>query len=117
MASPGWENWEAEVARTLGLTQTAASGSMFHDTGDAVTRGPSPFPLWADAKYTEAGSFALNLKKLQRYEEQATEAGKRLVLPVRFWQRGARNPHDYLVMGMADFAELLSLLPKSDQSG
>lgn len=113
MSQPGWENWEAEVACTLGLTQTAASGSMFHDTGDAVTRGrTSPFPLWADAKYTEQGSFALNLKKLLRYEEQALESGKRFVLPVRFWQRGARTPHDYLVAGMSDFVELMEMVKR-----
>ena len=112
-----WERWEAEVATTLGLTQTRASGSMFHDTGDAVTRDrTSPFPLWADAKFTERSSFALNLSKLLRYEEQATEAGKRFVLPLRFG-RIDHPPQDYLVIGMADFAELLSLLPKSDQNG
>jgi hypothetical protein len=113
----GWQAHEQEVAKILGLEKTLASGSQFFDPGDATTRNCNArFPIWADAKYTEAASFPLKLRELTTLSQTAAEVGKRFVLPVRFWPkhgtwlaRAEGGPHDYAVLSLHDLAELLAL--------
>ena len=80
-----WEVWEREVVKALDLDATISSGSKWYDPGDATTRGrDDPFPLFADAKFTERASFSLKAKDLRQYSKRAEEAGKRFLLPLRF---------------------------------
>lgn len=108
--SQGWEAHERHVQRVLGLDSTIASGSKFHDIGDAVDRrhpNESDFRILADAKYTEKGSYSLSLKFLSQMADKATALGKRFLLPVRFWPATEKIPHDYVVISLDDFTELL----------
>jgi hypothetical protein len=101
------EAWEQEVARVLDLDLTITSGNKFYDPGDATSRGrDDPFPLFADAKFTQKGSFSLKAKELRQWSQRASEAGKRFVLPLRFHPPGQRHPDDYVVMSFHDFVEL-----------
>lgn len=102
-----WQSWEQEVARTLQLDTTISSGNRFHDTGDAVTRGrDKPFPLWADAKWTEKKSFSLKLKDLSDYTTRAFEQCKTMIMPIRFWSRERQRSADFVVLSFHDFVEL-----------
>lgn len=101
------EAWEHEVARLLDLDLTITSGNKWYDPGDATTRGrDDPFPLYADAKFTERASFSLKAKDLRQYSKRAEEAGKRFLLPLRFHSPGQRHPEDYAVLSFHDFVEL-----------
>lgn len=107
---PGWQEHEAYIQRMLRLDSTIASGAKFHDPGDAVDhRHPSEsdFRILADAKYTEKGSYSVNLKFLRQMTDKAMELGKRFILPIRLWPNTESLPHDYVVVSLDDFAELL----------
>ena len=106
----GWEEHEKVIQRALNLDSTIASGAKFHDPGDAVDhRHPSEsdFRILADAKYTEKGSYSVNLKFLRQMTDKAMELGKRFILPIRLWPNTEQLPHDYVVVSLDDFAELL----------
>jgi hypothetical protein len=106
----GWQAFETHVAELLGLDATCSSGSTWHDKGDAVSRDRDhPFPLYAECKYTEHSSRSLALRDLMAGQELAAGVGKRFILPIRFWLRGATRPEDYVVMSLHDFAELMEL--------
>jgi hypothetical protein len=110
MLEPGWKAFEAYVAELLGLDATCSSGSTWHDKGDAVSRDRNdPFPLYAEAKYTEKLSFSLKLNDLMNYSARAAQVGKRFILPLRFGHRTKGQSLDYVVLSLHDFAELLSL--------
>lgn len=109
---PKWQRHEREVADILGLRRTITSGNKWFDPGDGVTRGRSPFPLYADCKCTEKHSFSLKLADLYQMQDRAAEMGKRLIMPVRF--HPAVGPQDYVVIGLHDFAELLDLARQED---
>lgn len=113
MANPGagdWKVFEEFVATQLGLALTVASGSKFYDPGDAVTRDPNhPFPLYADAKFTEYASFSVSRKLVEKYLAKATELGKRFILPVRIWPRGQARPTDVVMLPFHDFVELYEM--------
>ena len=103
-----WRDHEAEIQKVLGLSSTIASGAKYHDPGDAADHDrDSPFPLIADCKCTERGSYSLNRKALAQWADKAAEVGKRFILPVRFWSRDTCD--DYVVVSLHDFAELLYL--------
>lgn len=117
---PGWEAHEHYVQDLLGLDSTPASGSQFNDPGDAVDhRHPrlSRFPILADAKYTEKGSYSVAHHWMVKQVDRATELGKRFILPIRFWPRGAQHPDDYVVLTLDDFAELMELATTRSCSG
>lgn len=104
-----WEQHERYIQSTLGLESTICSGNKFHDPGDAVDHDrESVFPIIADCKFTERKSFSVSRQVLEQWEEKAGEMGKRFIMPVRFCPKGTA-PHDSVVMGLHDFAELLSL--------
>lgn len=103
----GWKHFEADMARDLGLEQTLASGSKFFDPGDAVTRGHAPFPIYADAKYTERLSYSVRRAEMENHIQRADELGKRMVLPVRIWPRAQLWPLDLAVLQLHDLKELL----------
>jgi hypothetical protein len=110
MTFPSWEVFERYVAQVFGLDTTIASGNKFFDPGDAVNRDRDhPFPLFVDAKYTEAASYPLKMRELANYTERAADVGKRLVVALRFWPRGRREPEDYAIVGLHDLVELLGL--------
>lgn len=108
----GWQEHERYTAEVLGLEMTIASGSQYHDPGDAVTRGHySETSQWiSDAKYTERKSFAVNAEFMKKWVERAGEQGKRFLLPLRFSRKnqwGDWEGEDYVVLQLDDFAELL----------
>lgn len=106
----GWKEHEAYIQRMLGLDSTAASGAKFHDIGDAVDRShpnEREVRLLADAKYTEKNSYSVNLKFLRQMSDKALALGKRFVLPIRLWPDTEDLPHDYVVVSLDDFAEIL----------
>jgi hypothetical protein len=108
--TPGWLEWEQHIQEILGLDSTPASGAKWQAPGDAVdNHHPSDtvFPLLADAKFTESQSYSVSAKFMRQQTTQAAEAGKRFILPLRFWPRGQRQPEDYVVLGLNDFAELM----------
>ena len=110
MTSKGWQEHEAYIQKVLNLDSTVASGAKFHDIGDAVDRthpNHSDFRILADAKFTSKGSYSLNLKFLRQMTDKALELGKRFILPVRLWPNTEQLPHDYVVVSLDDFAELL----------
>jgi len=109
---PGWKAHEAHIQDLLGLDSTPASGAKWQAVGDAVdNRHPSEtvFPLIADAKCTEQKSFSLRAADLGSWVDRAQELGKRFIMPIRFWPRGAYGPRDYVVLTLDDFAELLEM--------
>lgn len=56
---------------------------------------------------TEKASYSVNLKFLRQMTDKAMELGKRFILPVRLWPNTESLPHDYVVVSLDDFAELL----------
>jgi hypothetical protein len=116
---PGWEQWEHDVQETLGLDATICSGSKFNDIGDATDNCPpqdDSFRLLVDCKYTEAASHSVTAKFMGQWVDRATEHGKRFVLALRLWPRGAYGPRDYVVLTLDDFAELLGLAREGQQT-
>ncbi len=117
MSRPGWEHHEKDIQELLGLDSTICSGNKHYDPGDAVdNRHPREtlFPLVADCKYTDHVSKSIRLAELQQWSRKAQEFGKRFIMPIRFWPRGQQGPHDYVLLSLDDFAELLSLIPEDD---
>lgn len=95
----------------FGLDLTIASGSKFQDPGDGASRGHNlPFPLLADAKYTERSSRSVSLRELQKLDDEATMVGKRAIMPLRFYPPNTVGPQDYVVLKAHDLRELLNLL-------
>jgi hypothetical protein len=104
-----WEQHERYIQSILGLEGTICSGNKFYDPGDAVDHDrESAFPIIADCKFTERKSFSVTRQVLEQWEEKAAEMGKRFIMPVRLCAKGT-TPHDSVVMGLHDFAELLTL--------
>ena len=106
--TPGWRAHEKHVQELLGLDSTPGSGNQFYAPGDAVDNrhgGESFFPILADAKCTERGSYSINHHFMVKQTDRAVELGKRFVMPLRF--DGGSRPDDYVVLGLNDFAELL----------
>lgn len=104
----GWKAHESYVARLLGLDQTSASGSQWHDPGDSVDRShPSlnDFALVVDCKCTGTASYSLKRQMLHDWCLKAHEMGKRFALPIRFEER--ERDSDYILLRLDDFAELL----------
>jgi hypothetical protein len=108
MLKKHWEAFEKDVAERLGLRRTISSGNKFFDPGDAVSEHGDRFPLYADAKCTEAKSFTLKSHELRDYTRRALEAGKTMILPVRFFSKVGHH-EDYVVLGLDDFQMLLDL--------
>lgn len=106
----GWEAFERYTNKVLGLDATIASGRKEYDPGDGVDRrhhSETDYAIMADAKYTEKGSFSVNVKLMKKYVQRAAEAGKRFVLPVRLVDNGGREVHDYIVVPLQDYLALL----------
>lgn len=106
----GWQAWEDDVRNILGLSATVASGSQFHDKGDAVDRrhpSMSDFLLQVEAKYTEKGSFSVNLKKVVEWTKQAALSGRHFALAIRLWPQGQTQPADYVMVPMTDYSALV----------
>lgn len=111
----GWERHEKDVAEMFGLDQTLASGSKFHDIGDATHRGRRfPFPVIADAKYTEYASFSLKLLQLRQWATSAAEQGKRFIMPIRFHIVAEGTDDDWVLIQAHDLAELLDMVNNRD---
>ena len=116
-AKKGWETHEAFIAKSLGLAQPAGSGNQWHDQGDAVDRGhysDNEYPIVADGKFTERGSFSVKADFLREWVEKAQLMGKRFILPLRFHQEGRTErgtpyvrDEDYVLLPWEDFIELM----------
>ena len=109
----GWQAWEAEVNRDLGLSATIASGSKAYDPGDGVDRRhhtETDYALQADAKFTTKGSFSVNRKFMRESWERAATAGQSFILPIRFADKdsGVGQTEDWVVITYNDFKGLLS---------
>lgn len=106
----GWESWESEVNKALGLSSTAGSGSQAHDPGDGTDRrhhSETDYAIQADAKFTERGSYSVNGKLMKQWSDRALSQGKRFVLPIRFWSKNASLPEDYVVLAFGDYVALV----------
>jgi hypothetical protein len=113
MTKQGWERHEQDVAKMFGLEQTLTSGNKFFDPGDAVHRGRGlPFPVIADAKYTEHSSISIRLLTLRQWSEKAASLGKRFIMPIRFHIKAENSDDDWVLMSAHDLAELLELVNK-----
>lgn len=111
MTKRGWEQHERDIQEMFGLDSTICSGNRFHDAGDGVHRGRGfPFPVYAECKYTEKLSKTLKLLEIADAEVNAADAGKRMIMPIRFWRRTARGPEDYVLISAHDLAELLDMV-------
>ena len=107
---PGWQVFEHDVQEMFGLDSTICSGNKWYDQGDAVTRGrDSLFPMFCDCKYTERRSRTLSLKELLQLENLAADAGKRMVMPIRFQPKDVGHA-DYAVVLLHDLKELLDIV-------
>lgn len=107
-----WDAWESYINQVLGLEATLASGSQAHDPGDGVDRrhhSETDYAIMADAKYTERKSFSISAKLMGQYVRRAAEFGKRFVLPVRLVDSGTKEVHDYIVVPLQDYVELLEV--------
>lgn len=116
----GWEAWEHYVNSALGLERTIASGSQAHDPGDGVDRrhhSETGYAIMADAKYTERKSFSVSAKLMGQYVRRAAEMGKRFVLPVRLVDSGTKEVHDYIVVPLQDYVELLETCREVEGGG
>lgn len=103
-----WEKFEYDIQEMLGLDTTIASGSKFHDPGDAVSNKnyqDDPFPMMVDCKSTINKSFSVERKTVEAWREKATLFGKRFALPIRFLHEGGE--YDWVVLPMGDFSDLL----------
>lgn len=101
-----WEQFEADVQNKLNLDSTIASGSKFHDPGDAVdNRHPSltNFPLMVDCKTTINQSFSLKDKMVAEWIKRARTFGKIFALPIRFIDG---ESDDLVVLRLNDFRDL-----------
>lgn len=107
--APTWEQWEANLQELLGLDATICSGNQFYDIGDAADHAnPNDvsFRLLVDCKYTEHLSWSLRAKEVGQWVDRAAEVGKRGMMAIRLWPRGALLPRDYVVLTADDFAEI-----------
>ena len=109
---PGWRQFERDVQALLGLDSTPASGALWWVFGDATDNShpvDSVFPLAVECKYTEKKSYSVAARNMGHWVDRAQEMGKRFVLAVRLDPPGGLAPHDYAVVPMDDFVELLEL--------
>lgn len=108
---PGWEGHESYVQELFGFSSTIASGSKWHDQGDAVDHqhyAEDDIRFIVDCKFTESQSYSVSLKMMEQWTQNAGELGKRFMLPLRFWPRGKRRPKDYVILSLDDFHEILT---------
>jgi len=115
----GWEAWESEVNKKLGLSATIASGSQPHDPGDGVDRRhhhETDYALQVDAKHTTKGSYSVNRRFMRESWERAVNAGKSFALPIRFAdaEQGMGQTEDYVVIPFNDYVGFLQLLREKE---
>jgi hypothetical protein len=106
----GWEGFERHVQFELGLDSTIASGSQFHDKGDAVDRrhpSATDYALQIECKFTVGRTFTLNAKKLSAWVKGARLSGRNFGLAVRFWPTNGLGPEDYILVPLGEYKELL----------
>ena len=112
MKKRGWQAHEEYVQNLLNLDSTICSGNKFYDPGDGVDRShPSEnsFALIVDAKCTTAKSFSVKSEFLREWKEKAAMLGKRFAMPIRFESPLSAEKHDYILLTLDDFAELLEI--------
>lgn len=113
MIDKAWERWERIVNERLALEGTAASGATWKDKGDGATRDnySEPWPLIADAKTTQKGSFSVKAKFVEDMYRTAKQNGKTFVMPVKFLQE-EKQPA-WAVVPFEDYAYLVEEYRKS----
>jgi hypothetical protein len=115
--TPGWQAWEHDIQRLFGLDSTICSGSKWNDIGDGTDNGhSSPWPMLVDCKYTDTkASWSLKAKDVKQWFDTAAERGKRGIMAIRIWHRGAGFPHDFVVCSADDYAELVEFYREGHQ--
>lgn len=103
-----YEDHEKYVQEILGLDSTIASGRLFVDPGDGVSREhylDQRYRLYAEAKSTSNKAFALKRDIIAQYARRAAEYGKMFCLPIRFIYEGGAA--DYVLLRLIDFSDIL----------
>ena len=105
-----WERWESQVNERLGLDATIASGATWKDKGDGSTRDnySEAWPLLADAKTTERGSFSVKAQFVEDMHRVAKQEGKTFAMPVKFTQE--EHSPEWVVVPFEDYAYLVDNL-------
>ena len=105
--STNWQIAEARIVNALGLRFTAESGRFFWDFGDATTANGESFQLITDSKATQHKSYAVNRDFMREMADKTIQTGKRFALHIQFQQEN-RKDQDWVVIGLDDFAELVT---------
>lgn len=116
---PGWAQWEGEIQSLLGLDSTICSGNQWNDVGDGTdNQHDSHWPVMVDCKYTDTkASWSLKGKDVTQWLTTAAEHGKRGIMAIRIWNRGADFPNDFVVCSADDYAELVEFYREHHESG
>src|SRR3954468_19082998 len=103
-----YQDHEKYVQEILDLDATTASGRLFTDPGDGVSRKhylDQRYRLYAEAKSTSHKSFTLQRDIIAQYARRAAEYGKTFCLPIRFIQES--GVIDYVLLRLIDFSDIL----------
>lgn len=116
--TPGWQQWEQEIQSLLGLDSTICSGNQWNDVGDGTdNQHDSSWPVMVDCKYTDTkASWSLKGKDVAQWFTTAVEKGKRGIMAIRIWHRGAGFPQDFVVCSANDYAELVEYYREGHQA-
>jgi len=104
-----YQDHEKYVQEILDLDATTASGRLFTDPGDGVSRKhylDQRYRLYAEAKSTSHKSFTLQRDIIAQYARRAAEYGKTFCLPIRFIQES--GVADYVLLRLIDFSDILT---------
>lgn len=104
-----YQRHEKYVQEVLELDSTVASGRLWSDPGDAVSRAHylnQRYRLYAEAKSTAQKSFSLKRDIIAQYARRAAEYGKLFCMPIRFIHEN--GPTDYVLLRLLDFSDILS---------
>jgi len=104
-----YQDHEKYVQEVLDLDATTASGRLFTDPGDGVSRKhylDQRYRLYAEAKSTSNKVFTLKRDIIAQYARRAVEYGKTFCLPIRFIQESGAA--DYVLLRLIDFSDILS---------
>ncbi len=113
---PEWRKFELDCQEALGLHDTIASGSKFHDPGDGVTGHYSEDELGIiiDAKTTEKGSYSVKADMINDWIDRSQLLGKMFLLPLRFTQH---EVDDLVVLRLNDLVALVEWARKGMDGG
>jgi len=111
-----FQDHEKYVQDILGLDATVASGRLFTDPGDGVSREhylDQRYRLYAEAKSTSHKMFTIKRDIIAQYARRAVENGKMFCMPIRFIQESGAA--DYVLLRLIDFSDILASAQRSQE--